>query len=119
VLFLEGAVEEVDESEGCAVVEAEPQDHMRVRGFRLGCEAPLGALELVAVRGTTRVIAGARPGAITFDESDGGKPLDVVDARFAPPGSKRIPAGSVGLTISVDKLESRLDPYPLPRGACP
>jgi hypothetical protein len=92
---------------------------LRKQGFRLGCRDELAALELEGVGGHTRVIANARPGAITFDPSDGGKPLDVVDARFAPPGSRRIPAGSVGLKIDVDKLESPAQSYPLPSGACP
>jgi hypothetical protein len=91
---------------------------LRRRGFRLGCEDSLGELELVAVRRGTRVIARARHGAITFDESDRGEPLDVVDARFAPPGSRRIPVGSVGLKLSADKLESSATGYPLPPEAC-
>jgi hypothetical protein len=91
---------------------------LRKQGFRLGCRDELGTLELVGVHGHTRVIADARPGAITFDPA-GGKPLDVVDARFARPGSRRIPAGSVGLRIGVDKLESTDSSYPLPPGDCP
>jgi hypothetical protein len=93
--------------------------HLRKQGFRLGCEDSLGTLELVGVHGHTRVIADARPGAITFDPADGGKPLDVVDARFARPGSRRIPTGSVGLRIGVDTLESADSSYPLPPGECP
>jgi len=85
----------------------------------MGCEDSLGALELVAVRGQVRVIADVRPGAITFDPSDGNKLLDVVDAKFAPPGSRKIPAGSVGLKVSADKLETSAGSYPLPRGSCP
>jgi hypothetical protein len=92
---------------------------LRKEGFRLGCRDELGMLELVGVQGHTRVIADARPGAITFDPTDGGKPLDVLDARFVSGPSRRIPAGSVGLKISVDKLESPIHPYPLPSGACP
>ena len=92
---------------------------LRKQGFRLGCEDSLGTLELVGVHGRTRVIADARPGAITFDPADGGKPLDVVDARFVSGPSRRIPAGSVGLKIAVDKLESTDGSYPLPPGACP
>jgi hypothetical protein len=92
---------------------------LRKEGFRMGCEDSLGALELVAVRGQVRVIADVRPGAITFDPSDGNKPLDVVDAKFAPPGSRKIPAGSVGLKVSADKLETSAGSYPLPRGSCP
>ena len=98
---------------------ADVATRLRRRGFRLGCEDSLGTLELVAVRGQTRVIADARPGAITFDPSDGGKPLDVVDSKFAPPGSRRIRAGSVGLELDADKLETPAASYPLPRGSCP
>ena len=99
---------------------AQVSNRLRKRGFRLGCEDALGALNLVAVRGRTRLIATARPGAITFDESDGGKPLDIVDARFAPPGSRRIPSGSVGLKISTDTLSAASPlPYPLPVSSCP
>lgn len=96
----------------------EVANRLRKRGFRMGCEDALGALELVAFRGRTRIIATARHGAITFDESDGGKPLDVVDARFAPAGSRRIPTGSVGLKISTDKFTPSSTPY-LPGGSCP
>ena len=86
-------------------------------GFRMGCEDAVGGLEVVAVRGRTRIIVSARRGSITFDESDDGKPLDVVDSRFAPPGSRRIPAGFVGVKISADKpLPS--SPRYLPNGAC-
>jgi hypothetical protein len=93
---------------------------LRKQGFRSGCsDDRLGALELIAVREGIRVSAEARPGVITFDESDGGKPLDVVDGRFVSGPSRPIPAGSVGLKIDVDKLESRMHPYPLPAGACP
>jgi hypothetical protein len=98
---------------------SELSGRLRKRGFRLGCEDALGALELVAIRGRTRIIASARQGSITFDESDGGKPLDVVDARFAPAGSHRIPVGSVGLKINADKLEESSASYPLPQGSCP
>ena len=97
----------------------EVANRLRKRGFRMGCEDALGTLELVAFRGRTRIIASARHGAITFDESDGGKPLDVVDARFAPAGSRRIPTGSVGLEISTDKFVPSSTPYPLPGGSCP
>jgi hypothetical protein len=92
---------------------------LRKQGFRLGCRDELGTLELVGVHGHTRVIADARPGAITFDPADGGKPLDVVDARFVSGPSRRIPAGAVGLKIAVDKLESRAGSYLLPPGDCP
>jgi len=92
---------------------------LRNQGFRLGCRDELGTLELVGVHGHTRVIADARPGAITFDPADGGKPLDVVDARFVYGPWRRIPAGSVGLKIAVDKLESPAGSYPLPPGDCP
>jgi hypothetical protein len=98
----------------------EVSNRLRKRGFRMGCEDALGELELVAVRGSMRIIASARHGAITFDESDGGKPLDVVDARFAPAGSRRIPVGSVGLEIGADKIEpSSASSYLLPHGSCP
>jgi hypothetical protein len=98
---------------------ADVSNRLRNQGFRVGCEDALGSLEVVAVRGRTRIIASARHGAITFDESDGGKPLDVVDARFAPAGSRQIPNNSVGLKINTDKFEPSSTPYPLPRGSCP
>lgn len=97
----------------------EVANRLRKRGFRMACRDALGALELEAVRGQTRINAIARYGAITFDESDGGKPLDVVDAQFAPAGSRLIPTGSVGLNISTDKLLPSSVPYLLPHGACP
>jgi hypothetical protein len=97
----------------------EVSDRLRAREFRVGCRDAVEGLELVATRGRTRIIAHAANGAITFDESDGGKPLDVVDARLAKPGSRQIPAGFVGLDISADKLRSSSESYPLPRSACP
>jgi hypothetical protein len=97
----------------------EVSNRLRKQGFRVGCEDALGALEVVGVRGRTRIIASARHGAITFDESDRGKPLDVVDARFATAGSRRIPNNSVGLNISAGKFDPSSTPYPLPRGSCP
>jgi hypothetical protein len=92
---------------------------LRRRGFRLACSDALGSFELTAIRDHTRVIARARHGAITFDPTDGGKPLDVVDARFAPPGARRIPPGSVGLVLTTDKLLDASLPYPLGHGKCP
>ncbi len=97
----------------------EVANRLRKRGFRMGCEDALGALELVAVGGGMRISASARHGVITFDESDGGKPLGVVDAQFAPAGSRRIPTGSVGLEIITGKFVASATPYPLPRGSCP
>jgi len=97
----------------------EVANRLRKRGFRMACRESLGALELEAVRGRTRINARARHGAIIFDESDGGKPLDVVDAKFAPVGSRLIPTGAVGLYISTDKLQPSSVPYLLPHGACP
>jgi hypothetical protein len=99
-----------------AIVEV--SNRLRNEGFRVGCEDALGALEVVAVRGRTRIIVSARHGAITFDESDGGKPLDVVDARFAPAGSRRIPNNSVGIKISASKFDPSSAPYSLPHGSC-
>jgi hypothetical protein len=98
---------------------AEVANRLRKRGFRMACRDSLGALELEAVRGRTRINAKARHGAIIFDESDGGKPLDVVDAKFAPVGSRLIPTGSVGLSISTDKLQPSSVPYVLPHAVCP
>jgi hypothetical protein len=98
---------------------AEVTNRLRKEGFRVGCEDALGALDVVGVRGRTRITASARHGAITFDESDGGKPLDVVDARFVPAGSRRIPNNSVGLKINAGKFEPSSTPYELPRGSCP
>ena len=98
---------------------AEISNRLRREGFRVGCEDALGALEVVAIHDRTRIVASARHGAITFDESDGGKPLDVVDARFAPAGARRIPDNSVGLKINAGTFEPSSTPYPLPGASCP
>jgi len=52
----------------------------------------------------------------SFDSD--GKPLDLVDAQFAPPGSRPIPARWVGLKINADRMENP-QPYAIAGGPCP
>jgi hypothetical protein len=57
--------------------------------FRVVWREELGTLELEALGSRHRLIADSRPGALSVEPVDG-KPLDLVDARFALPGSRRI-----------------------------